>query len=432
MKLISPLSVKAMKALTKDGFHSLGGVIGLCLRIRGDSRQYVLRFTSPTTGKRNSISLGNEKDISLAAARQLAQEYRTQLATGVDPVRTKRENKRLLPTKNLTFAKVADLWIDAALKSAKPPARIRQGIVQGVLRRHILPSIGNIPIKQLKTKDVFNCVQPHWSTTSIRRREILQLIAKVWNWAVAMEYADGTNPADIRGPLGVLLANLGTPKKHKNNGALLPEEVPDFIYELHRSTRMSAKALCFAILTASRVHPVSVAKWEDIDLEKGVWVVPEDDMKVKNGKFKVMLSRQAISILESLPKDGEYVFRSGYGGVTSAALYNTIREINFQRESIGLPKWIDKEQQEKYGREVIITAHGVARASFKTWTRTGENLRKFHTDAVELCLAHTIDKKYDGAYDRASLEEERRLVMAAWGEFCFSRIPQKPESKPTP
>ena len=393
-----------------------------------------MRFTSPTTGKRNSISLGNEKDISLADARKLALEARTQIALGMDPVKEKQEQKKARPIKNLTFAAAAKLWLSEVQKSAKPPVRVQRGFVQRLLTKHILPSIGATFINDLKAKDVFACVQPYWATTAISRTEILQVIAKVWNWAAAMEYTQGSNPADVRGPLGVLLANLGTPKYHKNNGALMPEEVPDFMYELSRSTRMSAKALMFAVLTASRVRPVALAKWEDIDFERKLWLVPESNMKVKNGNFKVTLSDQAVALLESLPRSSEYVFESKYGRVTSGAIYNTIREINFQRESVGLPKWVDKEQGEKLGREIIITAHGVARASFKTWTRTGENLRRFYTDAVEMCLAHSIDDKYNGAYDRASLEEERRRVMAAWGEFCFSKIEQEqtPSSPQSP
>ena len=84
--------------------------------------------------------------------------------------------------------------------------------------------------------------------------------------------------------------------------------------------------------------------------------------------------------------------------------------------------WIDPIQSEAEGKPVKVTQHGTARATFKTWTRTGKNLKRFDTDAVEMCLAHKVNDKYNGAYDRASLMEERRRVMEAWGEFCFSRM----------
>ena len=43
-------------------------------------------------------------------------------------------------------------------------------------------------------------------------------------------------------------------------------------------------------------------------------------------------------------------------------------------------------------------------------------------DAVELCMGHKLDDPYDGAYDRAGLEEERREVLQKWADFCTSKL----------
>ena len=69
----------------------------------------------------------------------------------------------------------------------------------------------------------------------------------------------------------------------------------------------------------------------------------------------------------------------------------------------------------------MITQHATARASFKTWASTGENRKKFDSDAVELCMAHHLKDDYNGAYNRATLEAERREVMEAWGLYCLSQ-----------
>lgn len=37
-------------------------------------------------------------------------------------------------------------------------------------------------------------------------------------------------------------------------------------------------------------------------------------------------------------------------------------------------------------------------------------------------MAHKLKDDYGGAYNRATLEAERRAVMAAWGRFCFQKI----------
>ena len=96
--------------------------------------------------------------------------------------------------------------------------------------------------------------------------------------------------------------------------------------------------------------------------------------------------------------------------------------LNQRNLDAGGSGWLDREQTKTRGVPVLATVHGTARASFKTWARTGSNRRKFDDDAVELCLAHKLQDQYDGAYNRAQLEPERRAVMQAWGDFCYSKI----------
>lgn len=426
MKHAPLLSARAVASINEDGFHAVGGVIGLYLRVRGGSKQYVLRFTSPTTGKRNSISLGNDKALSLSQARTKASDLRAKLLEGIDPVEAKKKQKlaRLAAASKATshtFKQVARDWFD--LRTSRPGKRSSDKPLWSMLESRIFPVIGDIPIGDLSVQDVFRCVSPLWLKYTGTRLICLQAISQIWRFASATGLTHTQNPATISGPLGVLLKALGKPKSMKNHGALPPERVPEFFENLLSEKKTVGLALAFAILTASRAYPVRAAKWEDIDLQKKEWLVPEEDMKVKGrGRFKVYLSDQAISLLESLPDRTGIVFKGKNGMIGYGSMVARIKRMNNQRIANKLPQWLDEKQSEKLGKDVVVTPHGVARASFKTWTRTKENLKKFHQDAVELCLAHDIDDKYDGAYDRADLEEERRLVMAAWGEFCFSRI----------
>lgn len=75
---------------------------------------------------------------------------------------------------------------------------------------------------------------------------------------------------------------------------------------------------------------------------------------------------------------------------------------------------------------VLITQHGTARASFKTWAKSDElgNNRKYFDEAVELCLLHDRKDPLKGAYDRSTLERERRKIMNDWGKFCCAKIPE--------
>ncbi|MBR6001169.1 MAG: hypothetical protein IK089_07960, partial [Oxalobacter sp.] len=88
--------------------------------------------------------------------------------------------------------------------------------------------------------------------------------------------------------------------------------------------------------------------------------------------------------------------------------------------------WIDPEESEKRGEPCRITLHGTARSTFRTWAKDDVlgNNRKFDQEAVELCLLHSKNDAYQGAYDRARFIKERREIMQCWADYALSLCPQ--------
>lgn len=407
------------------GFTSIGGVAGLGVLVTNTLKSYILRFNSPTTGKRTTIVIGDAEKMSLSAARAAAAALRQRIDAGED-VSTKRKEKG--NAKALTFQQVAELWYKSRVDSGFYSTRQKQASVdRGYLERVIYPVFGDKLMDTISAKDVFAAVKTYWATTTTAHIKIRKTISAVWNWAVAMEMTTNPNQALMSGPLGVLLRNYALePKQGSNHGSLDPKEVPDFVGAMYNQPGLAAKALVFSILTASRSQPVRQMCWKDVNLEEKVWVVPEASMKVKGrGNFVVYLSSCAVQLLQSLPRfgDTDLVFPSprSHSVMSDASMERVIKRANANKEV-----WIDKRLTVKTGKTVPITQHGTARASFKTWTRTGRNLKRFHPDAVEMCLAHKLDDKFNGAYDRASLEKERRLVMEEWGKYCFKKVQPAP------
>ena len=83
--------------------------------------------------------------------------------------------------------------------------------------------------------------------------------------------------------------------------------------------------------------------------------------------------------------------------------------------------WIDKAETEKCGVEVVATQHGIARATFVTWSQDDDlgNDRRFDVRVAHLCLHHKRDDGYGGAYERQTLFNR---LMTAWAEYCFSKV----------
>lgn len=79
----------------------------------------------------------------------------------------------------------------------------------------------------------------------------------------------GENPARWRGHLNQLL-----PKRQRlargHHAALAYDLIPDFMANLRTRSAVAARALEFAILTASRSGEVLGATWNEIDLDKKV------------------------------------------------------------------------------------------------------------------------------------------------------------------
>lgn len=78
---------------------------------------------------------------------------------------------------------------------------------------------------------------------------------------------------------------------------------------LTRKNAISAKYLLFGILTVLRQSEFRCARWDEIDFEAETLTVPPERRKDKRTEpFVVLLSRQAVELLKSLPQVGEHIF----------------------------------------------------------------------------------------------------------------------------
>jgi integrase len=60
------------------------------------------------------------------------------------------------------------------------------------------------------------------------------------------------------------------------------------------------------------------------------------------------------------------------------------------------------------------TVHGF-RSTFRDWAAECTDYRNH---VVEMALAHKIKNKVEAAYRRGDLFVKRRLLMAAWADYC--------------
>jgi integrase len=153
-------------------------------------------------------------------------------------------------------------------------------------------------------------------------------------------------------------------------------------------------------------------RWQEVNIDAKVWVVPSDRMKASN-IHRVPLSAAALAILAGvrplMKRPDDLVFPGWRQGrpLSDRAVSEVIRRMNEGGEEGEPPRWRDAE-----GRAVV--PHGF-RSTFRDWA--GET-RPEGREVVEAALAHTIKDKAEAAYARSDLLERRRPLMDAWAAHC--------------
>ena len=93
-------------------------------------------------------------------------------------------------------------------------------------------------------------------------------IEAILNWAKVHGLREGENPAQWRGHLDQLLPATSKVRRVEHHAALPYREVPTLMALLPQETGITARALEFLILTATRTGETLGARWEEIHLKE--------------------------------------------------------------------------------------------------------------------------------------------------------------------
>lgn len=415
-KELSALSVAKIK---KTGRHSVGGVDGLCLNVEGNSRVWILRAVVgkrlDKDGKlkphRRDIGIGPYPEVSLAEARAKATELRLQIRSGIDPIAHKQEQLEKLYVQKLrdkTFMECAKVVIANKTRELKNEKHIGQW--SSTLETYIYPTLGNLTIGAITKVDIVEALRPIWIEKNETAKRIRGRIETIFDYAKAMGYFEGDNPAEWKGNLEPILGNL---KQESRPHPSLPyEQVNEFIQHLRQKKGISPKALEFAILTACRSGEIFGAKWQEIDFKNKVWIIPKERMKAER-EHRVPLSKQAITLLESIHKFTQlqdFIFPAPRNGqmLSDMSLTTLIKRMHEQKLNENGLGYLDPKQNR------VITTHGF-RSTFRDWSADKTD---YPREVCEHVLAHKLPDEVEAAYLRGAYLEKRKGLMEDWAEFC--------------
>lgn len=378
-------------AMSAAGKYEDGGGLRLVVSNAG-SRKWVLRYT--LNGKRREMGLGSYPDVGLAVARTKASEYRQQASEKIDPIEARRVELEAIPT----FTSCAAHFIRSHRRGWKNAKHARQWV--STLKAYARPAIGSKSVDAIETEDILEILKPIWATKTETAKRVQGRIENILNFAAAHKYRDRANPARWRGHLDMLLPRPSKLRTVKHHPAMPYTDVPAFTADLAKNGSVSALALRFLILTATRTSEVLKAQWSEIDLENAVWTIPPDRMKTGQ-EHRVPLTDIMLTDLNALPRlDGNpYLFPGArYGkSLSNMPLLQLMRGMGY-----GIK-----------GTRGDAVPQGF-RSSFRDWS--GE-VSSFPRDVAEMALAHVIENKVEAAYWRGDLFEKRRKMMQAWTNY---------------
>lgn len=401
-----------------DGLYTDASVRGLVLRVRngGKHRSWYLR--RKIDGKRYEVGLGSASSVTLSQAKVAATKLQLLTAGEFKAEVNAKKVKQLVPERKMSFREVSEEYMAWNLEVGNWEEWSKSHrVFESRMRCHVWPAIGELVFEDVEPKDVAEIAVKNWDRPDVVNR-CLQFTKAVFDWGRAKGYSQHDNPADRRGALKFLLPTT----KHikQNRGALAVEDLPYFFAAcLAESQSVSRACFEFSVLTCTRSMTARMARWEQIDCEKKLWIIPPEQLKVSsNGALIVPLAPEVIEFLESLGKQKEgLIFPNRNGKPLSDAIVSRI-----VKDTPG--DWYDKAESLKRGEKVRPTQHGIARATFRTWAQDDSlgNDRRFDARTAELCLHHKVPDAYNGAYERNSSMIRRREMMEAWAKFCFSKV----------
>ena len=171
---------------------------------------------------------------------------------------------------------------------------------------------------------------PLWQARPETASRLRGRIESVLGWATVRGYRQGDNPARWRGHLSEALPARSANGKVEHHAALPYAELPAFMAELRQREGVAAQALEFTILTAARTGEVIGARWDEIDLEAGVWTVPAGRMKAGK-EHRIPLSPRAVELLKDLYREdgNDFVFIGSQAGagLSNMAMTTVLRRM---------------------------------------------------------------------------------------------------------
>lgn len=390
-KVAREMEAIEVKRLTEPGYHAVGVVSGLLLRVsKTGARSWILR--TMVGGRRRDIGLGGYPEVTLAQARESARKAKEQIRAGIDPVDERKRAQAALREQRETRKTFAEVWREFQPVKFQELSKTNCQHWRNSVETYAVPVLGSMLVSDIEMRHIEAVLKPIWTEKTMLAKKLRGRLEAVLSFATVKGYRSGDNPARWADNLKEVLPAPSKVHKVKHFRALPIDDAPEFMAELRKREGTAARAVEFCILTAARSGEVRGARWDEIDRKRKRWTIPAERMKMKRDHV-VPLTDAALAVLDKMPQDHELIFPAPRGGVLSdMSMLAVIKRMG-------------------YGDRT--TVHGF-RSVFKDWATEETDAQDFIS---EMALAHSVGDEVQQAYKRSDLAAKRLKLMREWARF---------------
>ncbi len=265
---------------------------GLCICVTSSDKKTFFVYRK-INGRPERIKLERYPGMSIEQARGKASEINASIAKGENPAQIRRAGKEELTLGEL-FENYLSLYAKKHKSSWKEDERQFNCYLSDWKKRK-LSSIRKIDIHKLHQK-IGN------TNGKYAANRLLALLSTLFNQANELDLCDKKeNPA----------ANVKKFEEKSRERFLQADELPRFFSALAEEENECARDyILLSLLTGARKSNVLAMRWDQLNLEVGLWIIP----KTKNGdSHTIPVVAQALEILKNrhANKVSEWVFPGG-------------------------------------------------------------------------------------------------------------------------
>lgn len=357
----------------KEYFDKKLSGFGLRVSFTG-KKVWIVQFRVAGNPKKRRIDLGTYPQVSLAEAREKAQEVLLRASRGEDPAQEKQEIKRAP-----TFKDFAYDFLERYSKKQKRSWEKDEWFIE----HEFVPAWGHKKAQEIKRRDVIELLDRIVDRGApIQAIRALSSLKKMFNWGISRDIVE-SNPC----------LQVKPPAKEQQRDRVLTEGELRAVWAAIETRRPFIRSMFkLRILTAQRGGEIETMRWSDIDLTTAWWVIPAEF--AKNGlAHRVPLSPPAMEILTTLRAEAgnsEWVFPS------PTKKGNHIANIQKAADRIKEISGVD------------FVPHDLRRTAASFMTSMGISRL-----TVSKILNH-VEKGVTRIYDRYSYDAEKRQALEEW------------------